>query len=278
MVKKFRPITPSQRKLVLSSKEELTKGIKGPEKSLTQKKNRTGGRNNRGRITCHHRGGGHKKKYREVDFRRDKENIPAKVASIEYDPNRTAHIALLHYIDGEKRYILAPQGLKKGDTVATQETPPFEIGYCMKLKSLPLGTFIHNIELKPGLGGKLVRSAGLSAQLMAKSAGYATVKMPSGEIRLINEKCRATIGTLSNSEHNLEVLGKAGRNRWKGIRPTVRGSAMNPVDHPLGGGEGRSKGHHPQTPWAQFTKGFKTRSKKKCKKMIVKPRTRRKSK
>jgi large subunit ribosomal protein L2 len=271
MTKKFRPITPSQRMLVLPSFTELSKKKK-PEKTLTFAKKKINGRNNLGRITCRHRGGGHKRKFRLIDFLRDKEKVPAKVASIEYDPNRTSFIALLHYVDGEKRYILAPQGLKVGDVVTASNEPPYKVGCCMQIKSMPLGSVIHNIEMQPGRGGKLVRSAGLSAQLLARSGGYATIKMPSGEIRMINEDCKATFGVLSNAEHSLRMEGKAGRMRWKGIRPTVRGTAMNPVDHPHGGGEGKSKGHLPQTPWAMYTKGFKTRSKKKTSKWIVKKR------
>ncbi|NGX57070.1 MAG: 50S ribosomal protein L2 [Candidatus Anoxychlamydiales bacterium] len=272
MTKKFRPITPSLRKLVMPSFDELNPIKKRPEKNLTQKKSRINGRNNHGRITCRHRGGGHKRKFRLIDFRRDKDDILAKVASIEYDPNRTAHIALLHYTDGEKSYIIAPQGLKVGDNVGTTKGAPFKVGYCMKLKYMPLGSVIHNIELYPGRGATLVRSAGLSAQLLAKSANHVTIKMPSGEVRLIKEECKATLGSISNSEHNLRVDGKAGRTRWKGIRPTVRGVAMNPVDHPHGGGEGKSKGNHPQSPWAGFAKGFKTKKNKKKNKMIIKSR------
>jgi len=243
-----------------------------PTKSLLSHKKRTSGRNNNGHITCRHKGGGHKRHYRIVDFKRDKEDIPARVASIEYDPNRSAYIALLNYNDGEKRYILAPHGLKVGATVKTSAEPPFHIGCCMRLKHMPLGSTIFNIELQPGRGGKLVRSAGMSAQLMARSGGYATIRMPSGEVRMINEDCKATFGAVSNPEHNLRVEGKAGRMRWKGIRPTVRGTAMNPVDHPHGGGEGKHKGNIPQTPWALFTRGLRTRSKKKSNKFIVKDR------
>lgn len=278
MTKKFRPITPSTRELVLNSTEELTRAKTGsratvaPHRPLLVKKKRTSGRNNNGHITCRHRGGGHKRFYRVVDFKREKFDIPAKVASIEYDPNRNAHIALLHYVDGEKRYILAPQGLKAGDKVATSDKPPFRVGYCMRLKDMPLGSVVHNIEMVPGRGGKLVRSAGLSAQLMARSGGYATLKLPSGEVRMINENCHATFGSLSNSEQNLRVEGKAGRMRWKGFRPTVRGTAMNPVDHPHGGGEGKHNGYIPQTPWAMYTKGYRTRSKSKTTKWIVKDR------
>ncbi len=278
MTKKFRPTTPSQRELVLTSNDQLTRvGESGratvcPEKSLLVKKRRGSGRNHHGHITCRHHGGGHKRFYRLVDFKRDKDNIPAKVASIEYDPNRSAHIALLHYVDGEKRYIIAPQQLKAGDVVQTGEQAPFNIGCCMKIKNMPLGSTIHNIETLPGRGAKLVRSAGLSAQLMARSGGYATLKMPSGEIRMINEECKATFGIVSNAEWNLRIEGKAGRMRWKGVRPTVRGTAMNPVDHPHGGGEGKHNGYLPQTPWAMYTKGFRTRPKKKSNKWIVKDR------
>lgn len=278
MTKKFRPITPGQRQLVLESFNELTRAsakkraTPAPEKSLLVKKKRTSGRNHHGHITCRHRGGGHKRFIRIVDFIRDKENIPATVASIEYDPNRSAHIALLHYADGEKKYIIAPQGLKEGATVMTSQEPPFNVGCCMMMKHMPLGSTIHNIELYPGRGAKLVRSAGLSAQLMARANGYVTLKMPSGEVRMVNESCRATFGVVSNPERNLRMDGKAGRNRWKGIRPTVRGTAMNPVDHPHGGGEGKHNGYLPQTPWAQYTKGLKTRSKSKSNKWIVKDR------
>lgn len=266
MLKKYRPITPGTRQLVLTTNEGLTRvedsrATVKPHKPLTRVKLRTGGRNNLGRITCRHRGGGHKRRYRQIDFKRNKIDIPARVASIEYDPNRSAFIALVHYADGEKRYILAPHGLKAGDRIQTSEEPPFNVGCCLKLKHMPLGSVVHNIEIYPGRGGQIVRSAGLSAQLMARSGGYATLRMPSGEVRLINEDCRATLGVVSNSEHNLRVEGKAGRVRWKGIRPTVRGVAMNPVDHPHGGGEGRGKGNIPQTPWAQFTKGSRTRRK-----------------
>lgn len=282
MPKKFNPITPSLRQLVLPSFNELTrqgdiegskaKGKIKPSKPLLLPKRRTNGRNHNGHITCRHRGGGHKRHYRVVDFKRDKDNIPAKVASVEYDPNRSAHVALLHYVDGEKRYILAPKGMVMGDEVLSGDQSPFRHGCCMSMKSMPIGSVIHNIEMKPGKGGKLVRSAGLSAQLVARTNGYATLKMPSGEFRMINEVCRATFGEVSNGEHNLRVEGKAGRMRWKGIRPTVRGTAMNPVDHPHGGGEGRHNGYIPQTPWAMPTKGYKTRNKRKSNKWIVKDR------
>lgn len=278
MLKRYRPITPGTRQLVLPAHETLTRANETtrakvkPTKSLLARKTRTNGRDNLGRITCRHRGGGHKRHYRIVDFKRKKENIPARVASIEYDPNRSAYIALLNYFDGEKRYILAPHGLKKGDIVQTSDEPPFHVGCCMRLKFMPLGSVIHNIEMYPGRGGQLVRSAGLSAQLVARSEGYATLRMPSGEMRMINEMCRATFGSVSHPEHNLRVEGKAGRIRWKGIRPTVRGTAMNPIDHPHGGGEGKHKGNIPQTPWAVYTRGLRTRSTNKSSKFIVKDR------
>lgn len=277
MVKKFKPTTPSQRKLVLPSNEQLTRvgntrqTVK-PCKQLLLPKTRMNGRNNNGRITCRHKGGGHKRSYRIIDFKRNKDNIPANVASIEYDPNRSTFIALLNYADGEKRYILAPQGLKAGDKIISGLEAPFKPGCSLPLKNMPLGTAVHNVEMYPGRGGQLVRSAGLSAQLMARANGLATIKMPSGEVRSVSENCKATIGALSNAEHMLRVDGKAGRSRWKGIRPTVRGTAMNPVDHPHGGGEGRHNGYIPQTPWAKQTKGMKTRSKKKSKKHVIKAR------
>lgn len=277
MLKKYRPITPGTRQLILPKNELLTR-VEGkratvkPTKSLLLPKRRTSGRNNNGHITCRHKGGGHKRHYRIVDFKRNKEDIPARVASIEYDPNRSAYIALLNYADGEKRYILAPQGLKVGDTVQTSKEPPFHVGCCMRLKHMPIGSTVCCIEMQPNKGAKLVRSAGLSAQLMARSGGYATLRMPSGEMRMINEECKATFGAISNPEHNLRVEGKAGRKRWQGIRPTVRGTAMNPVDHPHGGGEGKHKGNIPQTPWALFTRGLRTRSLKKSNKFIVKDR------
>lgn len=277
MLKKYRPITPGTRQLILPMHNELTRqegkrAVVPPRKKLMLAKKRTCGRNNNGHITCRHKGGGHKRLYRVIDFKRDKENIPARVASIEYDPNRSAYIALLNYRDGEKRYILAPQGLKVGDIVQTSDEPPFSVGCCMKLKYMPLGSVICNIELIAGKGGKLVRSAGLSAQLMARSGGFATLRMPSGEVRMVSENCRATFGAVSNPENNLRVEGKAGRMRWKGVRPTVRGTAMNPVDHPHGGGEGKHKGNIPQTPWALCTRGLRTRSQKKSNKFIVKDR------
>jgi len=277
MVKNFKPTTPGQRRLVLPSFGELTcvpgkrKRVK-PRKSLLESKKRIHGRNHHGHITCRHRGGGHKRLYRLIDFRREKDGIEAKVVSIEYDPNRSAHIALVSYCDGEKRYILSPEGIKEGDIVMSGDQAPFKPGCTMSLRKMPLGSIVHNIELYPHRGGKMVRSAGLSARLMARSDGYATIKMPSGEVRMVRETCRATFGVLSNAEQILRVEGKAGRNRWKGFRPTVRGTAMNPVDHPHGGGEGRQNGYIPQTPWGMQTKGLRTRSKKKSKKMIIKDR------
>lgn len=278
MPKKFHPKTPSLRQLVLPSNHELTKKDKNsgkkikPTKSLLLSKKRCSGRNNLGRVTCRHRGGGHKRQYRIIDFKRDKKDIPASIASIEYDPNRSSHIALLIYKDGEKRYIIAPQGVQVGDIVSSGEKAPFKKGCAMPLRLMPLGSVIHNIEMIPAKGAKLVRSAGLSAQLLARSSGQATIKMPSGEIRLVNSDCMATFGAVSNSEHALRVEGKAGRNRWKGIRPTVRGTAMNPCDHPHGGGEGRHNGYIPRTPWAKQTKGYRTRVKKKSNKSILKDR------
>lgn len=274
MMKSYNPYTPSTRKLVTPSFDELNYGEKKAPKSLFEAKRRTNGRNHNGHITIRHKGGGHKKKYRIIDFKRDKENIPAKVASIEYDPNRTAYIALLNYNDGEKRFIIAPQGLNVGDTVMSSNEPIYKPGYCMQLKNMPIGSVIHNIELVPGRGGQLVRSAGLSAQVMGISGGNVTLKMPSGEVRMINEDCRATFGSVSNAEHSLIVLGKAGRARWLGIRPTVRGVHMNPVDHPNGGGEGRGKGRHLRGHDHVLSKGYKTRSPKRSRKMIIKERSR----
>ena len=277
MVKKFKPQTPGTRKLILPSNKQLTRVEGGratvkPTKSLLASKKRCSGRNSGGRITCRHRGGGHKRHYRIIDFKRVKDGIEGRVASIEYDPNRSAHIALVAYVDGEKRYIIAPEGLKAGDRIASGEGAPYKPGCAMELKGMPLGSTVHNIELYPGRGGVLVRSAGLSAQLVARSDGYATLRMPSGETRMVRETCRATFGAVSNAEHVLRVEGKAGRNRWKGRRPTVRGTAMNPIDHPHGGGEGRHNGYTPRTPWGVQTKGFKTRKKKKSTKLIIKDR------
>ena len=231
-----------------------------------------GGRNNRGRLTVLHRGGGHKRRYRLIDFRRDKDSIEAKVAAIEYDPNRSAHIAQLHYRDGEKRYILAPVGLAVGHVVMSGESADIRPGNCLPLRRIPVGTIIHNIELKIGKGAQIVRSAGTAAQLMAREGVYATVKLPSGEMRLVHQNCKATIGQVGNLDHENVSYGKAGRSRWFGRRPRVRGIAMNPVDHPLGGGEGRSKGNHPMSPWGVLAKGYKTRRRSKSDKYIVQKR------
>jgi large subunit ribosomal protein L2 len=244
-----------------------------PERSLVTSLFKKGGRNNRGRITVRFRGGGHKRRYRLVDFRRDKQDVPGKIAAIEYDPNRSARIALVFFADGEKRYILHPVGLSVGDEVVTSNGADIKPGNCMELLSVPLGTAVHNVELSSGRGGQLCRSAGASAQVMAKEDGYVTLRLPSGENRKVWGKNRATIGQVGNTEHNNLVWGKAGRTRWLGIRPTVRGTAMNPVDHPHGGGEGRAKGRHPVSPWGQPAKGYRTRPKKKSSnKFIVKRR------
>jgi len=258
-----------------STFEELTKGNE-PVKSLTKGKNKSGGRNVNGRITTRHRGGGHKKLYRAIDFKRDKEDIPGKVRSIEYDPNRSAHIALIQYPDGEKRYILAPVYLQVGATVISGKGAEILVGNTLPITNIPLGTVIHNIEMSPGKGGQIARTAGAGAQLVAKEGNYAHIKLPSGEVRLIPVRCRATIGQIGNIEHENISLGKAGRSRWRGKRPYVRGVAMNPVDHPLGGGEGKSAGgRHPCSPWGMPTKGYKTRKKSKLSnKFIVKKRER----
>lgn len=262
-ISELKPLTPGQRFMVRSRNADLAKN--NPESKLTVSKHRKKGRNCYGRITSRRRGGGHKKLYRVIDFKRDKFDIPAKVQTIEYDPNRTANIALVAYADGEKRYILAPQGLQVGDTIlSVNALVEFSVGYNMPLELVPPATKIHAIETVPNGGAKIARSAGQYAQLVAIEGDYATLKMPSGEIRLAHKKCRATIGAVGNSEHQKTTIGKAGRNRWKGRRPRVRGVAMNPVDHPMGGGEGRtSGGGHPQSPWGQLSKGFPTRSKSK---------------
>ncbi|MDH7498437.1 MAG: 50S ribosomal protein L2, partial [Syntrophomonadaceae bacterium] len=236
-VKKFKPTSPGRRQMTVLTFDEITKVE--PEKALTTPLKKTGGRNAGGRETVRHRGGGHKRQYRIIDFKRTKDGIPAKVASIEYDPNRSANIALLHYVDGEKRYILAPHGLKVGDKVMSGPDADIKVGNALPMKNIPVGTTIHNVELKPGKGGQMVRSAGASAQLMAKEGDYAHVRLPSGEVRLVHVNCRATIGQIGNLDHENVSIGKAGRSRWRGRRPTVRGAAMNPVDHPHGGGEGR---------------------------------------
>ncbi|MDG1287510.1 MAG: 50S ribosomal protein L2 [Rickettsiales bacterium] len=269
-LKKFNPTTPSQRGLVLIDRSELYKGK--PEKSLVKGKTKTGGRNNMGRITTRHIGGGHKQKYRMVDFKRTKTGA-AIVERIEYDPNRTAFIALIKYDDATISYIIAPQRLSVGDKVESGEKVEVKPGNTMPLKNIPVGTIIHNIEMKPKKGAQIARSAGGYAQLVGKDAGYAQVKLRSGELRLILGECLATIGAISNSDHQNQNFGKAGRSRWKGIRPTVRGVAMNPVDHPHGGGEGKtSGGRHPVTPWGKPTKGAKTRSKKKVNKLVLRTR------
>lgn len=270
-VKKVKPTSPGRRAQSYTSFDEITSTT--PEKSLLRAIKKTGGRNVHGRITCRHRGGGHKRHYRVIDFKRDKIGIPAKVATIEYDPNRSARIALLHYADGEKRYILAPVNLKVGDTVVSGPEADIKPGNTLPLINIPLGTHIHNVELHLGKGGQIVRSAGTYAQLMAKEGSYALIKLPSGEVRMVISKCKATIGQIGNVVHENISLGKAGRKRWLGRRPKVRGVAMNPVDHPMGGGEGRSSGgRHPCSPWGVPSKGFKTRSKRKSSRLIVKKR------
>ena len=272
-MKSFKPYTPSRRNMTVSTFEEVTK--KTPEKSLLATKKKNAGRNSYGRITVRHQGGENRQKYRIIDFKRNKDNMEATVIGIEYDPNRSSNIALIQYEDGEKAYILAPQGITDGSKVVSGESVDIKPGNCMPISSIPVGTLIHNIELNPGQGGKLVKAAGQSAQLMAKEGKYAHVRLPSGEMRLILAKCRATVGVLGNSDHENVKLGKAGRKRHMGIRPTVRGSVMNPVDHPHGGGEGKAPVGHsgPMTPWGKPALGYKTRdSKKKTNKFIVKRR------
>jgi len=266
-----KPTSPGQRGKVTVKRTDLYKGR--PEASLTEKKSKSGGRNNYGRITTRHIGGGHKQKYRIIDFKRNKDDITAKVERIEYDPNRSAYIALLQYTDGERRYIIAPKDLEPGMEVVSGSSVPIKVGNSLPLDNIPVGTVVHNIEMKPGKGGQIARAAGTSARLVAKEGVYATLRLRSGEMRKIPAKCRATLGTVSKSEHNLEKIGKAGATRWRGIRPTVRGVAMNPVDHPHGGGEGRtSGGRHPVTPWGVPTKGHKTRKNKRTDKFIVRRR------
>jgi large subunit ribosomal protein L2 len=266
-VKTLKPTSPGRRFMTLATFDEITKTE--PEKRLTVTKKRSGGRNARGRITTRHIGGGHKRKIRIVDFRREKLGIPAKVAAIEYDPNRSARLALLFYRDGEKRYIIHPVGLKVGDTVVSGPNADILPGNALPLRNIPAGTTVHNLELQPSKGAQLCRSAGTGAQLVAKEGEMAHVKLPSGEIRLIRMDCMATIGQVGNLDHENITVGKAGRSRWLGIRPTVRGVAMNPVDHPMGGGEGRGKGNHPMTPWGKPTKGAKTRRRKPSDRYIV---------
>jgi len=261
-LKKYKPTTPGQRFKVISAFDEITTST--PEKSLIATKKKTGGRNNEGKMTMRYVGGGHKQRYRMIDFKRDKENIPGVVSSIEYDPNRTARIALIAYKDGEKRYIIAPHGLKVGQTILSGKGVPPEIGNALYLSEIPFGTVIHNVELRPGQGAKLVRSAGNSAQLMSRDGKFAILRMPSGETRMILQACKATIGIVSNPDHNLESSGKAGRTRWMGRRPRTRGVAMNPVDHPMGGGEGRASGGHPRSRKGMPAKGYKTRAQKKA--------------
>ena len=270
-VKKVKPTSPGRRFQAYSTYEELTS--REPEKSLLKPLRKKGGRNVHGRITARHRGGGHKRHYRVIDFKREKIDIPAKVATIEYDPNRSARIALLHYVDGEKRYILAPLNLKVGDTVLSSAKADIKPGNTLPLANIPLGTHIHNIELRLGKGGQIVRSAGTYAQLMAKENRYALIKLPSSEVRMVLLNCKATVGQIGNVIHENITLGKAGRKRWLGRRPKVRGVAMNPVDHPMGGGEGRSSGgRHPCSPWGVPTKGYKTRSKRKSKSHLIEDR------
>jgi large subunit ribosomal protein L2 len=270
-IKTYNPTTPSNRfRTTLDTKELSTDR---PLKRLTRAKLRISGRNNKGHLTIRHRGGGHKRLYRIIDFRRDKREITATVAALEYDPNRSAHIALLAYADGEKRYVLAPDGLAVGSTVVASDSADILIGNALPLKNIPLGTMIHNIELKKGKGGQMARSAGTAAQLLAKEAGYAQIKMPSGETRMVHLDCYATIGQVGNLNYENVSIGKAGRSRWLGIRPTVRGVVMNPIDHPHGGGEGKtSGGRHPVSPWGQPTKGYKTRNNKRTQRFIIKRR------
>jgi len=262
-LKKHSPTSAGRRFMTVSTFDEVSK--KKPERKLVEKMTRSGGRNGHGRMTVRRRGGGHKRRYRRIDFTREKLGVPGRVAAIEYDPNRSARIALIHYADGEKRYIICPENLSVGDEIVSSAHADIKPGNCLKLKYIPLGTLVHNVELKPGKGGQLVRAAGTSAQLMAREGKYATLRMPSGEMRRIFIECRATVGSVGNAEHNNISLGKAGRRRWLGKRPEVRGVAMNPVDHPHGGGEGRSSGgRHPVTPWGRPTKGKKTRYRSKA--------------
>ncbi|HEX6623226.1 MAG TPA: 50S ribosomal protein L2 [Pyrinomonadaceae bacterium] len=271
-IKKLTPTSPARRYQTYLTRDDLTPGAE-PEKSLLEKKTRISGRNNDGRITVRRRGGGHKRHYRIIDFKRDKPGVPGRVTQIEYDPNRSAHIALITYLDGEKRYILSPVGLEVGKTVVSGPEADILPGNALPIRNIPLGTQIHNIELRPGKGGQMARSAGSFAQLVAKEGDYAQLRMPSGEVRRVPVVCMATVGQVGNVEHENISLGKAGRSRWKGIRPHVRGVAMNPVDHPHGGGEGKtSGGRHPVTPWGQPTRGYKTRKNKRTKNMIVRDR------
>ncbi len=268
---KAKPTSPGRRFVVGVVHPELHKGA--PHKALVEGLSKSGGRNNRGRITTRHRGGGHKRHYRRIDFKRTKDGVPASVERIEYDPNRTANIALLKYADGERRYIIAAKGLRTGDPIMSGANAPIRPGNAMLLRSIPVGSVVHCVELKPGKGAQLARSAGASAQLVAREGGYATLRLRSGEMRRVLAECRATVGEVGNNEHNLRSLGKAGAKRWRGVRPTVRGVAMNPVDHPHGGGEGKSSGgRHPVSPWGVPTKGHKTRKNKRTDKLIVRQR------
>ncbi len=272
-IKKYKPTTPGRRGMSTLVNEEITKST--PERSLLAPLKSKGGRNNNGRITTRHQGGGHKRQYRIIDFKRNKDNIPAVVAAIEYDPNRSANIALLHYVDGEKRYIIAPKGLTVGTKVVSGESCDIKVGNALELKNIPEGTVVHNVELTPGKGGQLARSAGCSAQILGMEGRYVTIRLSSGEVRKILNNCRATIGTVGNEDYNLVNIGKAGRSRWMGIRPTVRGSVMNPCDHPHGGGEGRTPigRKSPMTPWGKKAMGIKTRkTKKQSSKLIVRGR------
>jgi large subunit ribosomal protein L2 len=269
---KAKPTSPGRRGVVQVKHSHLHKGA--PFAGLIEKKTKTGGRNNTGRITTRHRGGGHKQRYRVIDFKRDKDGIVGTIERIEYDPNRTAHIALVLYGDGERRYIIAPKGLRAGDKVISGREASIKPGNCLPLRNMPMGSVVHCVEMKPGKGAQLARSAGAAVQLIAREGQYATLRLRSGEMRKVLSRCRATIGEVSNSEHNLEKLGKAGAKRWRGVRPTVRGVAMNPVDHPHGGGEGRtSGGRHPVTPWGVPTKGYKTRKNKTTDKFIIRKRS-----
>ena len=268
-IKKYKPTTPGRRGMSSLSFEEITST--SPERSLLEPLSKKGGRNNTGRITTRHQGGGHKRQYRVIDFKRNKDNIPAKVATIEYDPNRSANIALLNYADGEKRYILAPKGMQVGQTIVSGEAVDIKVGNAMELRNIPEGTFVHNVELKPGKGGQLARSAGVSAQILGSEGRYTILRLASGEVRKVLSNCSATIGTVGNEDHSLVNLGKAGRSRWMGIRPTVRGSVMNPNDHPHGGGEGRTPvgRKSPMTPWGKKAMGVKTRKAKKASTKLI---------
>jgi large subunit ribosomal protein L2 len=270
-IKQFKPYTPGRRQMTIQIRDDITAAK--PERSLTKELRKSGGRNNTGRITMRHIGGGHRRTYRIIDFRRDKLGIPGKVATVEYDPNRNARIALIHYVDGEKRYIILPKGLKVGDTILAGPEADITPGNALKLKDMPIGTVVHNLELEPGRGGKLVRSAGVSAQLMAKEGKYAYLRMPSGELRLILQECMATVGQVGNEDYENISLGKAGKTRYLGRRSSVRGMVMNPVDHPMGGGEGKSKGNkHPLSPWGTPAKGYRTRKNKPSDSLIVRRR------